>query len=125
MLIKAAQVIHLKCFSGHIERYWFHSQEFYVHLATARATVRFGQGRFYQLPLFARYESLLGTGLTNSKFIIGYFEYTQSFKCMHFCLNNCFSLYLGGMDTQETTKPALVFDGVLNFENSSYCLYYQ
>ena len=57
---------------------------------------------------------------------LGYFNHTQSsFKCMHFCLNNCFSLYLGGMDTQETTKPALVFDGALNFENSSYCLYCQ
>ena len=57
---------------------------------------------------------------------LGYFDHTQSsFKCMHFCLNNCFSLYLGGMDTQETTKPALVFDGALNFENSSYCLYCQ
>lgn len=26
----------------------------------------------------------------------------------------------GGMDTQETTKPALVFDGALNFENNLF-----
>ena len=39
-----------------------------------------------------------------------------SLSCSFMAITNLFCLMLGGMETLETSKPDLVFDGELDFE---------
>ena len=46
-----------------------------------------------------------------------------SLSCSFMAITNLFCLMLGGMETLETSKPDLVFDGELDFEKGVFTMH--